>query len=64
MRFSYGSRKIHYMLNVSRLRMLREVAARGTLAAAAEALFMTPSAVSQQMAVLEREAAANLSAQE
>lgn len=36
--------------------MLREVAARGTLAAAAEALFMTPSAVSQQMAVLEREA--------
>jgi DNA-binding transcriptional LysR family regulator len=36
--------------------MLREIAARGTLAAAAEALFMTPSAVSQQMAVLEREA--------
>ena len=44
------------MLNVTRLRMLREVAARGTIAAAAEALFMTPSAVSQQMAVLEREA--------
>jgi DNA-binding transcriptional LysR family regulator len=44
------------MLNVARLRMLREVASRGTLAAAAEALFMTPSAVSQQMAVLEREA--------
>ena len=44
------------MLNVTRLRMLREVASRGTLAAAAEALFMTPSAVSQQMAVLEREA--------
>lgn len=44
------------MLNVSRLMMLREVAARGTLAAAAEALFMTPSAVSQQMSVLEREA--------
>lgn len=36
--------------------MLREVAARGTIAAAAESLFMTPSAVSQQMAVLEREA--------
>jgi DNA-binding transcriptional LysR family regulator len=36
--------------------MLREVAARGTIAAAAESLFMTPSAISQQMAVLEREA--------
>jgi len=35
--------------------MLREVAARGTIAAAAEALYMTASAVSQQMAVLERE---------
>jgi DNA-binding transcriptional LysR family regulator len=44
------------MLNVTRLRMLREVAARGTIAAAAEGLFMSPSAVSQQMAVLEREA--------
>ncbi|NTU72472.1 MAG: LysR family transcriptional regulator [Coriobacteriia bacterium] len=40
--------------------MLREVAARGTIAAAAEALFMTPSAISQQMAVLEREAGAQL----
>lgn len=47
---------MYYMLNVTRLKMLREVAARGTIAAAAEALFMTPSAVSQQMAVLEREA--------
>jgi DNA-binding transcriptional LysR family regulator len=36
--------------------MLREVAALGTITAAAESLFMTPSAVSQQMAVLEREA--------
>jgi DNA-binding transcriptional LysR family regulator len=53
---SYVFRKLYYMLNINRLRMLREVAARGTLAAAAEALFMTPSAVSQQMAVLEREA--------
>lgn len=44
------------MLNVNRLRMLREVASRGSIAAAAEGLFMTPSAVSQQMAVLEREA--------
>ncbi|MDI6843086.1 MAG: LysR family transcriptional regulator [Anaerosomatales bacterium] len=44
------------MLNVNRLRLLREVAARGTIAAAAEALFLTPSAVSQQLALLEREA--------
>jgi len=44
------------MLSVNRLRILREIASRGTLAATAEALFMTPSAVSQQMAVLEREA--------
>ena len=46
------------MLNVNRLRMLREVASRGTIAAAAKALYMTPSAVSQQMAVLQREAGA------
>lgn len=44
------------MLNVNRLRMLREVQGKGTIAAAAESLFMSPSAVSQQMAVLEREA--------
>lgn len=44
------------MLNLNRLRMLREVASRGTIAAAAEALYLSPSAVSQQMAVLEREA--------
>jgi len=43
-------------LNLTRLRMLREVAARGTIAKAAQSLFMSPSAVSQQMAVLEREA--------
>ncbi len=48
------------MLNVTRLKMLREVAARGTIAAAAEALYMSPSAVSQQMAVLEREAGVSL----
>ncbi len=44
------------MLNVQRLKVLREVAARGTIAAAAEALWVTPSAVSQQLAQLEREA--------
>jgi DNA-binding transcriptional LysR family regulator len=48
------------MLEVRRLRLLREVAARGTLAAAAEALNFTPSAVSQQLAVLERETGVRL----
>jgi DNA-binding transcriptional LysR family regulator len=47
---------MNYMLNVNRLRMLREISARGTIVAAAEALYMTPSAISQQMAVLAREA--------
>jgi DNA-binding transcriptional LysR family regulator len=44
------------MLDVRRLRLLRELAHRGTIAAVAEALVLTPSAVSQQLAVLEREA--------
>lgn len=43
------------MLNVQRLRVLREVAARGTITAAAEALYLTPPAVSRQLMVLERE---------
>jgi DNA-binding transcriptional LysR family regulator len=38
------------------MRVLREVAERGTIAAAARALAYTPSAVSQQLAALEREA--------
>ncbi len=42
-------------LNTSRLRVLREIAERGSISAAAEALWLTPSAVSQQMAALERE---------
>lgn len=44
------------MLDVRRLRMLRELHARGTIAAVAEALAYTPSAVSQQLSLLEREA--------
>ncbi|MGW1519662.1 LysR substrate-binding domain-containing protein [Streptomyces sp. NPDC002287] len=44
------------MLDVRRLRLLRELARRGTIAAVAEALAYSPSAVSQQLAVLEREA--------
>jgi DNA-binding transcriptional LysR family regulator len=43
------------MLNVNRLRILREVAHRGSFSAAAEALSYTQSAVSQQIAALESE---------
>jgi DNA-binding transcriptional LysR family regulator len=43
------------MLDVRRMRVLREVAERGSIAAAAQALAFTPSAVSQQLATLERE---------
>ena len=42
-------------LNTTRLRILREVASRGTITAAAKALYLTPPAVSHQLAVLERE---------
>src|SRR3954470_19590714 len=44
------------MLDVRRLRVLREVASRGSFSAAADALHFTQSAVSQQIAALEREA--------
>src|SRR5947209_10231186 len=44
------------MLSATRLRVLKEVAYRGSLSAAAEALSYTQSAVSQQIAALEREA--------
>ena len=43
------------MLDLKRLRFLREVAERGTITAAAEALAYTPSAISQQLAILEEE---------
>lgn len=43
------------MLNVGRLRVLVEVARRGSFSAAAEALSYTQSAVSQQVATLEAE---------
>ena len=43
------------MLDLHRLRLLHELNARGTIAAVADALQFTPSAVSQQLAVLERE---------
>lgn len=44
------------MLDLRRLRLLRELESRGTLAAVAKALDYTPSAVSQGLAALEREA--------
>jgi len=43
-------------MDVRRLAVLRELADRGSLAAAAQALHLTPSAVSQQLKALEREA--------
>jgi DNA-binding transcriptional LysR family regulator len=43
------------MLNVARLRVLKEVAYRGSLSAAAASLSYTHSAVSQQIAALEAE---------
>jgi DNA-binding transcriptional LysR family regulator len=47
--------KMRFMVDLRRLRALRAVADHGTLAAAADALHHTPSAVSQQLAALERE---------
>jgi DNA-binding transcriptional LysR family regulator len=44
------------MLDLHRLRLLREVHGRGTVHGAARALGYTPSAISQQLGVLEREA--------
>ena len=44
------------MLDLHRLRLLAEFAARGSIAGTAAFLGYTPSAVSQQLAVLEREA--------
>ena len=48
------------MLDVRRMRVLREVATHGSFSAAADALSFTQSAVSQQVAALEREAGAKL----
>src|SRR3954451_5357765 len=48
------------MLDLKRLRFLRELDERGTIAAVADALQFTPSAVSQQLATLERETGVKL----
>jgi DNA-binding transcriptional LysR family regulator len=43
-------------MDVERLRLLRELADRGTVSATARAMSLTPSAVSQQLKILQREA--------
>ena len=48
------------MLDVKRMRILREVAARGSFSAAAEELYLSQSAVSQQVAKLEQEVGVEL----
>jgi DNA-binding transcriptional LysR family regulator len=48
------------MLDVRRLRLLREVDVRGTLAGVAAALHQSPSSISQQLALLEREVGVEL----
>jgi DNA-binding transcriptional LysR family regulator len=54
--FLHGKRKLSCMIDVRRLLLLRELHARGTVAAVAEALAYSPSAVSQGLATLQREA--------
>jgi molybdate transport repressor ModE-like protein len=48
------------MLDIRRMKVLREVAAQGSFSAAAEALNFTQSAVSQHIAALERETGTRL----
>jgi DNA-binding transcriptional LysR family regulator len=47
-------------MDAERLRLLRELADRGTVAATAQAMSLTPSAVSQQLKILQREAGVEL----
>ncbi|OZI34202.1 LysR family transcriptional regulator [Bordetella genomosp. 10] len=47
-------------MDLSRLKVLRELSRCGTMAAAAQALYLSPSAVSQQVAQLEIEAGVSL----
>ncbi|MGH3952401.1 MAG: LysR family transcriptional regulator [Pseudonocardiaceae bacterium] len=48
------------MLDVRRLRLLRELSQHGTIAAAARVSSLTPSAVSQQLSLLQKEVGAPL----
>src|SRR3954447_226088 len=54
--FLHVNRKLSCMIDVRRLLLLRELHARGTVAAVADALAYSPSAVSQGLAALQREA--------
>jgi DNA-binding transcriptional LysR family regulator len=58
--FLESTRQNRFMVDLRRVRTLREVADRGTIAAAADALHLTPSAVSQQLAALQREVGTTL----
>lgn len=55
MEFLAEIRQNRFMIDVRRLRALRALSERGTIAAAADSLHLTPSAVSQQLAALERD---------
>lgn len=48
------------MVDLHRLRILRELHRRGTITEVAQALSYSPSAVSQQLATLERETGVTL----
>jgi DNA-binding transcriptional LysR family regulator len=56
-----ATKEWNQMLGVWRLQLLREISRRGSIRAAAEAMSITPSAVSQQLAILEREAGVSFS---
>jgi DNA-binding transcriptional LysR family regulator len=53
-------RRCRIVLDLRRLRLLRELHRRGTVSAVAEALSYSPSTVSQQLGVLQREAGTTL----
>src|SRR6186997_1250369 len=50
-----GPLRVDFMDELRRLRVLREFRERGSVAATAEALHLTPSAVSQQLARVARD---------
>lgn len=54
----------HFTIDLRRLRVLQELRERGTIWATAEALHLTPSAISQQIATLSREAGVPLLARQ
>lgn len=51
---------LHLMLSSSRLAVIEQIAAHGSIAAAAEALYVTPSAVSHQLSRFEKELGVSL----